>query len=210
VKTLAQTLLACFSLAAVNVPNAAVDLERGTAKTRKLVLAGGCFWCTEAVFEPVKGVSKVVSGYAGGDAKTAHYEMVGSGRTNHAEVIEITYDPTVISYGQLLKIFFQVAHDPTQKDRQGPDYGRQYRSAIFYASADEKRVAEAYIKQLNEAGVFGKPIATTIEQLTQFFPAEDYHQDYVANNPLQPYVRVNSVPKVEKLKRDFPEWLKKK
>ena len=186
------------------------DLPAGDAKKATLVLAGGCFWCTEAVFERVKGVSKVVSGYAGGDAKSAHYEMVGSGRTNHAEAIEIAYDPSVISYGTLLKVFFQVAHDPTQKDRQGPDHGRQYRSAIFYANEDEKRVARAYIDQLTAANVFHEPIVTTTEALSKFYPAEDYHQDYVANHPMEGYVRVNSVPKVEKLKRDLPALLKKK
>lgn len=194
--------------AAAPLPDPAVDLDR-KATTRTAVFAGGCFWCTEAVFEAVAGVSKVVSGYAGGDAQTAHYEVVGSGRTKHAEAIEITYDPRVISYGQLLKVFFQVAHDPTQKDRQGPDYGPQYRSAIFYRDAEEKRVAESYIKQLTAAKLFTQPIATTLEPLTKFFPAEDYHQDFVVNNPTNGYVRANSVPKVEKLKKDFPQLLKK-
>ena len=195
-------------LAAATLPDPAVDLDR-KATRRTAVLAGGCFWCTEAVFEPVKGVEKVISGYAGGDAKTAHYEVVGSGRTKHAEAIEITYDPRVVSYGQLLKIFFQVAHDPTQKDRQGPDFGPQYRSTIFYRDAEEKRVAESYIQQLNGARVFSAPIATTLEPLTKFFAAEDNHQDFVARNPMNGYVRVNSVPKVEKLKNDFPQLLKK-
>jgi len=191
------------------VPDAAADLPKSTATRHSVVLAGGCFWCTEAVFEEVKGVAKVVSGYAGGDAKTAHYDMVGSGRTNHAEAIEITYDPRVISYTQLLKIFFQVAHDPTQKDRQGPDYGRQYRSAIFVRDAEERRVAEAYVAQLNAAKVFGKPVATTIEPLTQFYAAEAYHQDFVAHNPMHVYVRANSIPKLVKLREQFPQWLKR-
>lgn len=196
-------------LAAAPLPDPAVDLDR-TAARRTAVIAGGCFWCTEAVFESVAGVQKVVSGYAGGDAQSAHYEMVGSGRTKHAEAIEITYDPRVISYGQLLKIFFQVAHDPTQKDRQGPDYGPQYRSTIFYRDAEEKRVAESYIKQLTAAKAFSQPIATTLEPLSRFFPAEDNHQDFVARNPANGYVQANSLPKVEKLKKDFPQLLKKK
>ena len=195
-------------LAAAPLPDAAKDLDR-KASRRTVVLAGGCFWCTEAVFEPVKGVEKVVSGYAGGDAQTAHYEIVGSGRTKHAEAIEITYDPRVISYGQLLKIFFQVAHDPTQKDRQGPDHGPQYRSAIFYRNAEEQGVAASYIQQLNAAKAFAQPIATRLEPLTRFFPAEDYHQDFVAHNPANGYVLVNSLPKLEKLKADFPQLLKK-
>ena len=196
-------------LAAAPLPDPAVDLDR-TAARRTAVIAGGCFWCTEAVFESVAGVQKVVSGYAGGDAQSAHYEMVGSGRTKHAEAIEITHDPRVISYGQLLKIFFQVAHDPTQKDRQGPDYGPQYRSTIFYRDTEEKRVAESYIKQLTAAKAFSQPIATTLEPLSRFFPAEDNHQDFVAHNPENRYVQAHSVPKVEKLKKDFPQLLKKK
>jgi methionine-S-sulfoxide reductase len=147
------------------------------------VFAGGCFWCTEAVFEQLAGVDKVVSGYAGGDAATAHYEIVGSGKTNHAESIEVTYDPARISYGTLLKVFFSVAHDPTQLNRQGPDYGRQYRSAIFYKDDEQKRIAEAYIKQLNEAEVFKKPIVTEVTALPHFYPAEAYHQHFVKLHP---------------------------
>lgn len=205
-KLLVSATLLLASLPAAGLPDPATDLPAAGAKQRSMVIAGGCFWCTEAVFEQVRGVLKVVSGYAGGDAKTARYEIVGSGRTNHAEAIEITYDPGVVSYGTLLKVFFQVAHDPTQKDRQGPDYGRQYRSAIFFANLEEKQVAAAYMAQI--APAFKVPIATTLEQLTKFYPAEDYHQDYVANHPMEMYVRVNSIPKVEKLKRDFPQLLK--
>ncbi len=174
-------------------------------KTAKAVFAGGCFWCTEAVCERVRGVKNVVSGYAGGSADTADYRKVSAGSTDHAEVIEVTYDPNVISYGKLLQIFFAVAHDPTQLNRQGPDWGKQYRSAIFYGNEEQKRVAEAYIAQLNAAGVFNKKIATTLEKLDKFYPAESYHQDYVRNNPNQGYVVVNALPKVEKLKKAFPE-----
>lgn len=176
-------------------------------KTAKAVFAGGCFWCTEAVCERIRGVKNVVSGYAGGTAETADYRKVSAGTTDHAEVIEVTYDPNVISYGKLLQIFFAVAHDPTQLNRQGPDYGKQYRSAIFYANDEQKKVAEAYIAQLNEAGIFGKKIVTTLEKLEKFYPAEAYHQDYVRNNPNQGYVVGNALPKVEKLKKSFPELI---
>jgi len=173
------------------------------------VFAGGCFWCTEAVFEQFAGVKKVVSGYAGGTRETAHYKTVSAGQTDHAESIQITFDPSKISYGQLLKIFFSVAHDPTQLNRQGPDYGKQYRSAIFYANADQKRVAEAYIQQLTDAKVFSKPIVTQVVELKGFYPAEDYHQDFVANNPSNPYVMANAVPKIQKTRKAFPGMLKK-
>lgn len=197
--------LTCLSMAiAATLPNPAVDLPAAKGK-QTAVLAGGCFWCTEAVFEHVKGVERVVSGYAGGDAESAHYEVVGSGRTNHAESIQVTFDPAKITYGQILKIFFAVAHDPTQKDRQGPDWGRQYRSAVFFKDADQKRIAEAYIKQLTDAKVFAKPIATEVAKLPAFYPAEEYHQDFVKRNPQHRYVVVNSVPKVEKLKKEFPD-----
>jgi peptide-methionine (S)-S-oxide reductase len=176
---------------------------------QKAVLAGGCFWCTEAVFEGVAGVSKVVSGYAGGKASDADYKKVSAGTTDHAEVIEVTFDPAKITYGQILKIFFAVAHDPTQLNRQGPDWGRQYRSAIFYANEDQKRVAQAYVAQLNEAKVFSKSIVTEIVPLAAFHAAEGYHQDFVKNNPVHPYVLVNAKPKVDKLKKSFPEMTKK-
>jgi peptide-methionine (S)-S-oxide reductase len=191
-------------------PDPAVDADRSAAHGKQTaVFAGGCFWCTEAVFEQLNGVDKVVSGYAGGDAATAHYEIVGSGKTNHAESIEITYDPARISYGTLLKIFFSVAHDPTQLNRQGPDYGRQYRSAIFYKDDEQKRIAEAYIKQLNEAGIFKKPIVTEVTALTRFYPAEAYHQHFVKLHPDHPYVVQNSLPKLDKLKKQFGPLLKK-
>src|SRR5207249_181610 len=174
---LAFTLSSCSTRAAVtSLPDPAVDMERSTAKGKQTaVLAGGCFWCTEAVFEQLIGVEKVISGYAGGDAATAHYNIVSEGKTTHAESIEITFDPGRISYGQILKVFFSVAHDPTQLNRQGPDTGRQYRSAIFFADGEQKRVAEAYIDQLNKARVFDGKIVTELTPLEAFFTAETYH-----------------------------------
>src|ERR1700736_1257181 len=152
----------------------------------RVVLAGGCFWCVEAVYKNLDGVSSVKSGYAGGTAETADYETVSSGTTNHAEAVEVVYDPSRISFGQILKVFFSIAHDPTQLNRQGPDTGRQYRSAIFYADDEQKRVAEAYIDQLNKARVFDQPIVTEVGPLEAFYQAETYHQDYAARNPLNP------------------------
>jgi len=169
------------------------------------VFAGGCFWCTEAVFEQLEGVRDVVSGYAGGSAETANYNAVSAGRTEHAEAIRITFDPDKIRYAELLKVFFTVAHDPTQLNRQGPDVGKQYRSAVFYQSPEEKAAVETYIAQLEEAKVYRDPIVTTLEPLDAFHPAEDYHQDYVQQNPAQPYVRFNALPKVEKVREKFPE-----
>jgi len=207
---LAGVVCLATAFGAAKLPDPAVDQEKAAAKGKQVaVFAGGCFWCTEAVFEPLAGVQKVVSGYAGGDAATAHYQIVGSGKTKHAESIEITYDPSKITYGTLLKVFFAVAHDPTQVNRQGPDWGPQYRSNIFYVDAEQKKIAEAYIKQLNEAKVFSAPIATRVDALTKFYPAEDYHQDYVKLNPSNPYVVTNSLPKLKKLKEQFPELLKK-
>ena len=164
------------------------------------VLAGGCFWCVEAVYKNLDGVSAVKSGYAGGTKETADYETVCTGRTNHAESVEVSYDPSRISYGQILKVFFSIAHDPTQLNRQGPDTGRQYRSAIFYAGDEQKRVATAYIDQLNKAHVFDRPIVTEVVPLEAFFEAETYHQDYAARNPLNPYIVFNAQPKVRKLR----------
>ena len=191
---------------AKDFPAPAVDAKmEKQQKTAKLVLAGGCFWCTEAVFERLDGVKNVVSGYAGGSASDADYKKVSSGATSHAESIEITYDPAKISYGEVLRVFFSVAHDPTQLNKQGPDWGKQYRSAIFFANDEQKAVAEAYIKQLNAAGIFSKPIVTTLEKLDKFYPAEGYHQDFVRNNPNQGYVVVNALPKLEKLNKTYPE-----
>ena len=194
----------------VNLPDPAVDMDRSAAKgIETAVLAGGCFWCTEAVFEQLLGVEKVVSGFAGGDAATAHYEIVSEGRTNHAESIQITYDPSKITYGRLLKVFFSVAHDPTQLNRQGPDSGRQYRSAIFFKDAEQKRIAESYIHQIQQAKVFDRPIVTEVVPLQRFYPAEEYHQHFVKRNPTHPYVVVNALPKLEKLKKQFGPLLKK-
>ena len=167
---------------------------------RQAVLAGGCFWCVEAVYKNLDGVSSVKSGYAGGSAETADYETVSTGGTNHAEAVEVTYDPSRISYGQILKVFFSIAHDPTQLNRQGPDTGRQYRSAIFYADEEQKRVADAYIAQLTKGRVFDSPIVTEVTPLEAFFEAETYHQDYAARNPLNPYILFNAQPKVRKLR----------
>ena len=188
-------------------PDPAEDLSVD-APSAKLVLAGGCFWCTEAVFELLDGVEAVLPGYAGGSAETANYAAVCTGATGHAEAIEIRYDPRKISYGQILKVFFSVAHDPTQVNRQGADIGTQYRSAIFYANEDERRVAEAYIRQLDSAGVFNAPIATTLEPLNEFFPAEAVHCKYAQRNPHQPYIRAVSDPKVKKLKEVYKGELK--
>lgn len=172
------------------------------------VLAGGCFWCTEAVFRQIEGVEKVVSGYSGGEASTANYEAVCTGRTGHAEAIQITFDPTEISFGKILKIFFSVAHDPTQVNRQGNDVGTQYRSVIFYSDPEQKRVAEAYIRQLDDAHVFRSPIATQVVPLQAFYQAEGYHQNYCNLNPHNPYVAAVAEPKVEKTRKLYSEMVK--
>jgi peptide-methionine (S)-S-oxide reductase len=193
-----------------NFPDPIADSPLASSPARQTaVLAGGCFWCVEAVFLELRGVGSVRSGYAGGTAETANYKMVCSGRTDHAEAIEIVYDASQTTFGQLLKIHFSIAHDPTQLNRQGNDMGRQYRSAIFFADDEQRRVAEAYIRQLNEARVFTAPIVTTLEPLKQFFAAEDYHQNYAALNPEQPYIAYVAQPKVEKLRTYFGDRLKK-
>jgi len=193
-----------------NFPDPKVDESLTQSPAEKTaVFAGGCFWCVEAVFLELKGVISVRSGYAGDSEATANYRAVCSGRTNHAEVIEVKYDSSQMTFGQLLKIHFSVAHDPTQLDRQGNDMGRQYRSAIFYADDEQKRVAEAYIRQLNDARVFNSPIVTTLEPLKAFYVAEDYHQNYAALNPGQPYIAYVAQPKVEKLRENFRDRLKK-
>jgi len=191
-------------------PDPAEDLVLATGDHGEatVVLGGGCFWCIEAVFQPVEGVLSVVSGYAGGSADTADYRTVCSGRTGHAEVVQIRFDPQRVSYGQILKLFFSIAHDPTQLNRQGNDRGTQYRSAIFYADDTEMRIARNYIRQLEEARVFTQPIVTTLEPLDVFYPAETYHQDYVARNPHQPYVAFIAKPKIKKLQDQFPDRLK--
>lgn len=194
-----------ISAANVSVPDPLVDAPLAAAKGKETaVLAGGCFWGVEAVFEHVNGVQSVTSGYSGGSAKTANYETVSEGSTGHAESVRITYDPSKISYGQLLKVFFAVAHDPTELNRQGPDSGTQYRSAIFYANEEQKRIALGYIEQLNSAHVFAKPIVTEISALKAFYPAEDYHQDYLAHHLDQPYIVVNDLPKLTNLRQQLP------
>jgi peptide-methionine (S)-S-oxide reductase len=197
-------------MASVSFPDPAVDITATASKGKQTaVFAGGCFWCTEAVFQQIAGVEKVVSGYAGGDKASARYEIVSTGKTGHAESVQITFNPAKVTYGQLLKVFFHVAHNPTQRNHQGPDYGPQYRSAIFYADSEQKRVAEAYIKQLDEAKVFDKPIVTEVTELKAFYPAEEHHQNFCRRNPGNPYVLVNADPKVRKTQKEFPELLKK-
>jgi peptide-methionine (S)-S-oxide reductase len=172
--------------------------------TATATFAGGCFWGVEAVFENVKGVSSAVSGYAGGTTKAPTYEQVSSGLTGHAESVSVTYDPSQVTYGQLLKVFFAVAHDPTQLNRQGPDTGTQYRSAIFYSNPEQQRVAQHYIAQLREAKVFRQPIVTEVSPLKAFYPAEAYHQDYLVHHPNQPYIVINDLPKLAALKQELP------
>jgi peptide-methionine (S)-S-oxide reductase len=192
-------------------PDPTIDLSPTPGATEATaVLAGGCFWCVEAVYLQLDGVKRVISGYAGGTAETADYQTVCSGTTNHAEAVMIHYDPSRISYGQILKVFFWVAHNPTELNRQGNDVGRQYRSAIFYADPEEKRVAEAYIRQLDAARVFSAPIVTALEPLEGFYPAEAYHQNYAARNPAQPYIMSAAAPKVEKLRARLADRLKQK
>jgi peptide-methionine (S)-S-oxide reductase len=191
------------------IPAPAVDEQTAagapTATSEVAVVAGGCFWGVQGVFQHVNGVSGAVSGYAGGERNTAHYQMVGSGTTGHAEAVRITFDPGKISYGRILQIYFSVAHDPTQLNRQGPDVGTEYRSAIFPASAEQARIAKAYIAQLNQARVYNAAIVTKIEPAGEFYAAEDYHQDYMTLHPTQPYIVYNDVPKIEDLKRLFPD-----
>jgi methionine-S-sulfoxide reductase len=201
------SLSACASASeeAVRIPAPAADVAvPATATTRTAVLAGGCFWGVQGVYQHLKGVKNAVSGYAGGRATDADYESVSGGRTGHAEVVEITYDPRQVSYGQLLHVFFSVVHDPTQLNRQGPDVGTQYRSAIFYGNAEEKRIAEAYIAQLDQAKVYRRGIVTKLEPLERFHAAEDYHQDYLLNHPKNPYIVINDLPKVRNFEKLFP------
>jgi peptide-methionine (S)-S-oxide reductase len=189
---------------AVVVPPPASD-ETASTGLQTVVLAGGCFWGVQGVYQHTKGVAHAVSGYAGGQKDTAHYEMVGTGRTGHAESVSVTFDPQQISYGKILQIYFSVAHDPTELNRQGPDFGTQYRSAIFYANDEQKRVAAAYIAQLQQAHVFSAPIVTKLEPLSGFYPAEDYHQDFLVLHPSYPYIAFNDLPKIDELKRLFPD-----
>lgn len=188
---------------AVVIPPPVLD-EKSASGTEKAIFAGGCFWGVQGVFQHVKGVSKAVSGYAGGSAENAVYEVVGTGRTGHAESVEITYDPSKVTYGQLLQVYFSVAHNPTQLNYQGPDQGTQYRSTIFAENDEQKKIAESYIAQLDKAKVFSKPIVTTLETGKTFYPAEDYHQDFLTLNPTYPYIVYNDLPKIENLKALFP------
>ena len=186
------------------VPAPAFDEQANGKASEVAVVAGGCFWGVQGVFQHVDGVTSAVSGYDGGDKATAHYEMTSSGETGHAESVQITFDPRKVSYGRILQVFFSVAHDPTELNRQGPDEGTQYRSAIFPANDEQARVAKAYIAQLDSAHLFGAPIVTTIEPGRTFYRAEDYHQDFLALHPLYPYIVINDQPKVAHLKRLFP------
>ena len=182
-----------------------LDNPKAPGAPQTAVIAGGCFWGVQGVFEHVRGVQRAVAGYAGGDRSTAQYETVSTGTTGHAESVKITFDPAVVSYGQILQIAFSVVHDPTQLNRQGPDVGSQYRSAIFYADDTQKQIAEAYISQLDKSHAFSRPIVTRVDPLKGFFPAEDYHQDYLIHNPYAPYIAINDLPKIENLKRTFAE-----
>jgi peptide-methionine (S)-S-oxide reductase len=191
------------AIAATTFPDPTTVLPKVQGE-QTAVLAGGCFWGLEAVFEHLKGVSNVVSGFSGGDAATAHYQEVSFGGTGHAEAVKVTYDPAQISYGQLLKVYFAVAHDPTQLNRQGPDSGTQYRSAIFFANTEQQQIAKAYIDQLNQAAIFKGAIATQLTPLTGFYEAEEYHQNFIDRNPGHPYVVINDLPKLKQLQAQFP------
>jgi len=202
----AALAMACSSAAVGTLPDPTVDTPKAAVSGQATaVFAGGCFWGVEAVFKHVKGVTKSTSGYSGGSQMTAKYMLVGTGTTGHAESVEVKYDPSQVTYGQLLRVFFSVAHDPTQLNRQGPDWGTQYRSAIFFATPEQERVAKAYIAQLDAAKVYAKPIVTEVAPLKGFYSAEDYHQDYLARNPDQPYIVINDLPKLAALKEQFPQ-----
>ena len=190
----------------VAVPPAALDNPRKDGALQTAVVAGGCFWGVQGVFEHVRGVHQVLAGYSGGSGQTAQYEEVSTGRTGHAESVQITFDPREVTYGELLRIYFSVAHDPTQLDRQGPDSGSQYRSAVFYADATQQRIAENYIAQLNQGKAFAAPVVTRVAALKGFYPAETYHQDFYLKNPLDPYIVINDLPKIRNLKALFPEY----
>jgi len=198
------------ALMAASFPDpAAIDTAEPAAKKATVILAGGCFWGMQGVFEHVRGVSDTVVGYAGGEQKTAHYEMVSQGNTGHAESLKITYDPAKITLGQLLKVYFSAAHDPTTLDYQHNDHGPQYRSSIFYADEEQKKISEAYIAQLNKAHVFENPIVTKVVPLKAFYPAEAYHQHFLDNNPTQPYIEAVDIPLLENFKRAYPDLYKR-
>ncbi|MEP7353633.1 MAG: peptide-methionine (S)-S-oxide reductase MsrA [Acidobacteriota bacterium] len=200
------TFLAPLALCAASMPNPAVD-EQPVRKTETAVFAGGCFWGVEAALEGLKGVTNAVSGYSGGSKANADYDLVSTGTTGHAESVQVTFDPSQITYGQLLKVFFSF-HDPTELNRQGPDSGTQYRSALFYSGEEQKRIAEAYIQQLTAAKAYSKPIVTKVTPLQAFYPAEEHHQDFIKRNPRQAYVVQEDLPKLAKLRKDFPTMLK--
>jgi len=186
-------------------PKPAVDAPLAPAKAQETaVVAGGCFWGIQAVFAHVKGVVSSISGYSGGAANTAHYDDVSTGATGHAESVKIVFDPSQISYGQILMIFFSVAHNPTELNFQGPDYGTQYRSSIFYSNDQQKKIAQAYIAQLDSAKVYSQPIVTQVVPLQAFYPAENYHQDYLKHHSYEPYIVINDLPKISSLKKEFP------
>lgn len=203
-------MVACNAVnATVRIPDPIIDEPLAAAKSEQsVVVAGGCFWGIQAVFQHVKGVISATSGYSGGESKTANYEMVSSGRTGHAESVKIIYDSSQISFGQILKVFFSVAHDPTQLNRQGPDTGTQYRSAIFYSNEEQKRIAKAYIDQLDQAKAFDRQIVTQVTALSAFYKAEDYHQDYAMKHPDEPYIRIHDLPKIANLRKEFPDLYK--
>jgi peptide-methionine (S)-S-oxide reductase len=208
VLTVLAGTLACQAGSGANgaVPAPAVDQPKASASTEQTAtIAGGCFWGIQSVFQHVKGVVSATSGYAGGTVKNPDYEMVSSGSTGHAESVQITYDPSQVTYGELLRVFFSVAHDPTELNRQGPDEGTQYRSIIFYGNDEQKHIAEAYIVQLNQAKVYGHKIVTQVVPLQAFYPAEGYHQNYAELHPNQPYILYNDAPKVANLRKDFPD-----
>jgi peptide-methionine (S)-S-oxide reductase len=198
------------SEAAVVLPAPVLDNPRTEGPLQTAVLAGGCFWGVQGVYQYTKGVKQVLSGYSGGDKSTAEYEKVSTGRTGHAESVQIVFDPKEISYGEILRIYFSVAHDPTELNRQGPDVGTQYRSAIFYAGAQQQRIAQAYIAQLEKAHAFRRQIVTRVDPLRGFYPAEAYHQDFLIRNPSYPYIAINDLPKIANLKRLFPEQYREK
>jgi peptide-methionine (S)-S-oxide reductase len=196
--------LAAAAEPAFTIPAPAVDLPKAAGPLQTAVLSGGCFWGVQGVFEHLIGVRQALSGYAGGVKSTAIYEVVSNGGTGHAESVQVTFDPQKVSYGQILQVYFSVAHNPTELNRQGPDTGTQYRSVIFYANDDQKKVADSYIAQLNKAGVFGAPIVTQLSPLKGFFPAEGYHQDYLLLNPTNPYIVFNDLPKIRNFQKLLP------
>jgi len=193
---------------AVVIPAPALDDARAAGPLQTAVLAGGCFWGVQGVYEHVRGVKQVLSGYSGGSKATAEYEVVSRGRTGHAESVQIRFDPKEISYGEILRIYFSVVHDPTQLDQQGPDSGPQYRSNIFYASSAQRKIAQAYIIQLDQAKVFERPIVTRLDPLKAFYPAEEYHQDFLQHNPNHPYIVINDLPKIDNLRKIFPTYFR--